>query len=109
MDDDISRIMLGRANVISVTTSSGEKSLQSKRLILGNLREIYTIYKQKGHTQIGFSTFTKLRPKSCAIAGSSGTHSVCVCTHHQNPILMIGSLGKKDLDLASINYQKDCM
>ena len=30
-----------------------------------------------------------LRSKSCILAGSSGTHSVCVCTIHQNVILLL--------------------
>jgi hypothetical protein len=29
-----------------------------------------------------------LRPKECVLAGGSGTHSVCVCTIHQNMKLM---------------------
>lgn len=102
LNDDISRIMPGQSNVISVRQPNGEKCLKPKRLILGNLREIYNIYKEEGHTHIGFSTFAKLRPKQCIIAGSSGTHSVCVCTYHQNPALMIGSLGKKELNVSNM-------
>jgi hypothetical protein len=33
---------------------------------------------------ISFSKFCKLRPKWCVVASASGTHSVCVCTLHQN-------------------------
>ena len=38
--------------------------------------------------KIGFSKFAELRPKHCVLAGASGTHSVCVCTIHQNVKLM---------------------
>ena len=30
--------------------------------------------------------------KWCVIAGSSGTHLVCVCTSHQNTILLVDAL-----------------
>ena len=39
--------------------------------------------------KISFSKFCSLQPKWCVCAGSSGTHSVCVCTIHQNIILLI--------------------
>lgn len=107
-DDDISRIMPGKSNCISLRNVDGNKYYEPKRLILGNLKEIYAIYKERRHTNIGFSTFCKLRPKQCVIAGSSGTHSVCVCTHHQNPILMVGALGKKDLDIFSLLKKAVC-
>ena len=42
--------------------------------------------------KIGFSKFCTLCPKWCVIAGSSGTHSVCVCTTHENTILLVDSL-----------------
>ena len=48
---------------------------------------------------IGFSKFVDLRPKHCVLAGASGTHSVCVCTIHQNVKLMM--LGAKLPDLTA--------
>ena len=42
---------------------------------------------------MGFSKFAELRPKHCVLAGASGTHSVCVCTIHQNVKLMINGAG----------------
>ena len=61
-----------------------------KRLILGNLREIYQLFKERFPSQsVGFSKFAKLRPKHCVLAGASGTHAVCVCTIHQNVKLMM--------------------
>ena len=33
-----------------------------------------------------------LRPKWCASVGATGTHSVCVCTHHQNAILLVSAI-----------------
>ena len=42
--------------------------------------------------KIGFFKFCTLCPKWCVIAGSSGTHSVCVCPSHQNTILLVDAL-----------------
>ena len=36
--------------------------------------------------------FTEFCPKECVLPGSSGTHSVCVCTKHQNVKLMVVSI-----------------
>ena len=54
---------------------------------------MYTAFKDKYPTKkIGFSTFCTLRPKWCVGAGSSGTHSVCVCTIHQNTVLHVETI-----------------
>ena len=64
-----------------------------KRLLLCDLKELYASFKQKYPLlKIGFSTFCSLRPKWCVLIGCSGTHSVCVCTVHQNVILMLGAV-----------------
>ena len=41
---------------------------------------------------MGFSKFCSERPLWCVTAGSSGTHSVCVCSKHQNTILLLDAL-----------------
>lgn len=95
--DEISRLCPGRKDCLSVRIDE-EKVKMQKRLILGNLRELYEIYKRdQTMPNIGFSTFASLRPKWCVLSGSSGTHSVCVCQHHQNPKLQIAAMGIKDL------------
>ena len=61
-----------------------------KRLVLSNLKETYRLFKEKFPTKtIGFSKFAEIRPKHCILAGASGTHTVCVCTIHQNVKLMM--------------------
>ena len=61
-----------------------------KRLVLGNLKEVYQRFKEKNpNIKIGFSKFAMLRPKECVLAGASGTHSASVCTIHNNGKLMI--------------------
>lgn len=96
--DDISRQMPGKKDNISMGKDANGKPIHvQKRLILGNLREVYSLFKSKfSNLKIGFSKFAELRPKNCIIAGVSGTHCVCVCTAHQNIKLMIagGNLHK---------------
>lgn len=90
-DDEYSRIMPGKKDSISV---SGVH--MQKRLLLINLKELYHLFKEKYKhlkLKIGLSTFCALRPKWCVIAGSSGTHNVCVCIYHQNCKLKLKALG----------------
>ncbi|KAL5505266.1 hypothetical protein EMCRGX_G006670 [Ephydatia muelleri] len=83
--DEVSRAMPGKKDYISV----GRKEHRQNRLILCNLREAYEQFKAKHPgTKLSFSTFAMLRPKECVLAGASGTHTVCVCTLHQNTKLM---------------------
>jgi len=91
-NDENSRICPGKKDSISIRNKDGEKEKRQKRLVLSNLNELYISWK-KAHPEekIGFSTFAKLRPQWCILAGSSGTHSVCVCVYHQNPKLMVRS------------------
>ena len=86
--DEISRIMPGKKDYVSVTVCGMRQHLQ-KRLILCNLKEAYQQFKDgMPDVKIGFSKFSELRPKECILAGAGGTHSVCVCTVHQNVKLM---------------------
>ena len=90
--DENSRVMPGKKDCISVRGAEGRITIQ-KRLILSNLRELYRLFKDKHPEQkIGFSKFAELRPRHCVLAGASGTHSVCVCTIHQNVKLMMQSI-----------------
>ena len=57
---------------------------------LCNLQELYTSFKEKHQNKyIGFSKFCALRPKWCVLADSKMTHSVCVCSAHQNVMLLV--------------------
>ena len=87
--DDISRVMPGKKDCISVKVDD-RRILVQKRLLLGNLKEVYQQFKDQFPAEkIGFSRFAELRPKHCVLAGASGTHAVCVCTIHQNTKLMM--------------------
>ena len=80
-DDDISRLCPGKKDCLEEMMTLKKRRL--KRLVLSNLSEIYSKFKEENpDLKIGFSTFASLRPRWCVLAGPSGTHSVCVCTHH---------------------------
>ncbi|CAG9765987.1 unnamed protein product [Ceutorhynchus assimilis] len=82
LENDISRPC---PEYVSVKDDNGNRIHMQKRLILSNLKEIYTFFKEQNPAaQIGFSKFAELRPKWCILAGASGTHTVCVCIYHQN-------------------------
>ena len=64
-----------------------------KRLILCNLKELHAAFKSKHpDKKVSFSKFASLRPKWCISVGPKGTHSVCVCTIHQNVKLMLSAV-----------------
>ena len=88
LSEDISRMMPGKKDIVSVLVN-GERQHIQKQLIMCNLKEAYSFFKDKYPTdKISFSKFAECRPKQCVLAGAAGTHSVCVCTTHQNMDLM---------------------
>lgn len=92
-DDEISATMPGKKDVLIVKDDEGNRIELRKRLLLGTLRELYHTFKQRHpDEEVGFSKFYSLKPYECVYVNSSGTHTECVCTYHQNAKLMI--LGK---------------
>ena len=75
--------------------------------------ETFRNFKDKyPNLKIGFSKFAALRPKHCVLPGAQGTHSVCVCAHHENVKLMLDGINISRLTADSgtvlCNY-KDCL
>ena len=65
-----------------------------------NLKELYRQFKEEyPNERIGLSRFAELCLNHYVLAGASATHSVCVCTIHQNVKLML--LGAKLHELTS--------
>lgn len=91
--DDISRLMPGQNDCVSVRQTDGKKSKIQKRLVLCNLKEAYVEFKNMyPDLKVGFSKFAELRPRECILADAAGTHTVCVCKIHQNFKLMMDAL-----------------
>ena len=104
--------MPGRKDTVSVVID-GVRQNKQKHLILCTLKEAYASFKEQfPNDKIGFSKFAELRPKECVLPGSAGTHSVCVCTTHQNMKLMfIGSnieVLTKDTEM-ELSSPQDCL
>ena len=107
--DEISRQCPGLKDCKSSYDLDGNKVMKQKKLVLGNLKEVYQKFKEsENHPDIGFSTFCSLRPKHCVLAGGDGTHSVCVCTYHQNPKLQLNAIGEKDVSLEDVMSKAVC-
>jgi len=71
-------------------------------LLFLNLKELRVSFKESNpDTKIGFSTFAKLHSKHCVLAEASGTHSLCVCTIHQNCKLMLDAINIAQLTQGS--------
>ena len=93
------------------------KGVSNKKcLALCNLREIYAVFKEKYvNVKLGFSKFCTFQPKWCVLAGSLGTHSVCVCSIHQKAILLVDAINwditYKDLisKIVCDSIRKECM
>lgn len=82
--------MPGMNDYISIRNDEGQRIKTQRRLILSNLKELYVIFRERNAAlKIGFSMFASLRPKHCVLAGGSGTHTICVCSIHQNIKLMM--------------------
>jgi hypothetical protein len=85
----------------------GKRIHVQKRLILGNLKEIFNKFKNYfPHVTIGFSKSCELRPKHVILAGAAGTHSVRVCVQHQNIKLMANAITLNELT-KEMNLQKN--
>ena len=61
--------------------------------ILCTLQELYNTSKEKlPNVNIVFSKLYALRAKWCVLAGSKMIHSVCVCSAHQNFVLLVDAM-----------------
>lgn len=104
--------MPGQKDCISVEVDGMKIKIQ-KRLLLLNLNELYVSFKESyPDEKIGFSTFAKLHPKHCVLAGANGIHSVCVCIIHQNCKLMLDAINIAQLAQGSkkvIFGYKECL
>ena len=98
MRDDVSREMPGKKDFLSVVNDNGKREHMQKRLMLCNLREAHQLFKRENpDVVVGLSKFSELRPAQCILAGPTGTHTVCVCVHHQNVKLMMEGSQLRDL------------
>lgn len=107
-----SRIMSGKKDTISLIID-GKPTMVQKRLLLFNLKELHASFKESNPKYgVSFSVFAKLRPRNCILAGAPGTHSVCVCTIHENVKLMIDAIDIQKLTVNTdepLSNYNDCL
>ena len=83
--------MPGKKDWVSMKVGGVKEKVQ-KRQILCTVYEAFLLFKEENPTiKIGFSKFAEERPKNVVLPGSTGTHTVCVCSYHQNPKLMMAN------------------
>lgn len=82
-------------------------------MLLCDIKVLHKQFKEKNPEMLtGLSKFAELRPKWCVLAGSRGTHSVCVCVIHENFKLMFEAVDFKNLtkDLPDpVEDYSDCL
>lgn len=107
--DDNSRVLPSVKQTVTMRVDGKNIKVQ-KRLLLLSLNELYALFTQQNpKNTVSFSLFATLRPKNCILPGKSGTHSVCVCTHHQNVILMLQGINLSELTNQKLVDYHDCV
>lgn len=87
--DEYSRMQPGMKDAVSVRQPGSSKKVKvQKRLLLVNIDELYSHYKEDCVNTLckkacGRTKFFMLRPEHVVEVGSGGTHNICVCV--KNP------------------------
>ncbi|KAK3919950.1 tRNA-2-methylthio-N(6)-dimethylallyladenosine synthase [Frankliniella fusca] len=105
-----SRAMPGKRDYKTLKINGARQQVQ-KRLLLLSVRELYALFQEKNsEVKVSLSKFAELRPPYIILPGAAGTHSVCVCTIHQNVKLMMhgAKLEGGAQDIAGVESYKDC-
>ncbi|KAK3924233.1 Tissue factor [Frankliniella fusca] len=107
--DDISRPLPGQRDYVSVR-ENWKRVHKRKRLVLSTLLRLHLKYVEE-HPQNYLSSglFCEMRPKECVLAGSSGTHVVCVCVYPKNPRLMFEGAHLKESVLRGVSECKSLL
>ena len=87
---------------------------KQKSSVLGKLRELYVKFLEvEAHPKIGFSMFCTLHPPHCVL---QVVQAHTVCTHHQDPKLMLTALDAKGITYHDLmksevydNMNEECM
>lgn len=109
-ENDInSRIMSNKKDTVTVHIDD-EKTKKQKRLLLNDIKNLHVEFKKNfPEYPIGLTKFAELRPKWCVLAGSAGTHNVCVCIIHQNFKAMIDAINLENISNGTLKDYKDCI
>ena len=87
-DDNFSKQVTEKKDYVSLNKGVHKKNFATSKSLC-NLQKLYTVFKEKHpNVNIGFSKFSALN----VLTGSKMTHSVCVCSAHQNVVLLVDAM-----------------
>ena len=91
----------GKNDCVSIKITA-EKNKKQKILLLVRLKVLDIEFKKpKPQLKVGFTKFCELRTKWCITVASKGSHTVCVCSYHQNMKLLCSTI-PENLDYKNI-------
>lgn len=88
----------GKRDYVSTHDKDGKKIFVQKKLLLYTVYDLYLKFLNEytgDEKPPSFSYFTSLKPVECIRAGDPGSHTICVCTQHQNIKLKLYALSRK--------------
>lgn len=91
--EDISRMLPGKKDYVSVKLADVKREHRQKRLLLFKIGEAHELFKEESNVQIGKSKFAELRPPQ-VIPSSAFDHEVCICKYHENIDLLLQGLSR---------------
>lgn len=110
LNDEVSKMLPGRKDYVTLKQPNGEKIQQQKRLLLFNLRTVHGMFQDKHpDVSIKWAKFAEVRPPQVVFAGAPGTLVMCVCLYHTNPDLMWDSICKSAAVYSNFKTCTDCI
>ena len=76
--DDISRMLPGKKDYVSVKQADGKREHRQKGVLLLKIGEAHKLFKEESSVKIGKSKFAELRPPQ-VLPSSSFDEGVCIC------------------------------
>ena len=93
-NDDVSNIMPGKADTISIMKDGVRTTLQKRHMTM-TIGEAYALFQEDHHPDLlRKSKFAELRPKDVLLV-SKYPQNVCGCRYHTNMCLLLSALNKK--------------
>ncbi|ESO95533.1 hypothetical protein LOTGIDRAFT_160697 [Lottia gigantea] len=105
-NENISRMMPGKADFITLKDQLGNKYTKQKRHLVATITETYKCFTEDNPSaDIGKSKFASLRPR-WVLLSSEMPHNVCGCKYHRYVILLLEALHRRYPDLIPL-YSKE--
>ncbi|ESO88891.1 hypothetical protein LOTGIDRAFT_165309 [Lottia gigantea] len=106
-NENISRMMPGKADFITLKDQLGNKYTKQKRHQVATITETYKCFiEDNPSADISKSKFTSLRPR-WVLLSSEMSHNVCGCKYHSNVILLLEALHRRYPDLIPLYSKED--